>query len=159
MKLTAALNTIALSLIASISLASYSFASPPASPAPTSSASIIAKCTNPSIGSYRLLLRQAVVDDLKSKGHTPRSVVVIVKSANSPRTKITLSNIANLQKVGLKADSSGYELTTAGDLSIGCVTQADVTIKGSYIPAGATDSSSVKTFASTQKVNVLGAFN
>jgi hypothetical protein len=158
----------ALALALTFGLANSSHASPgaaapghasPAAAAPVGEPSMMAKCSIPSLGVYRNLFKQAVVKDLTSKGYTASGVIVIMK-ASAPRTTIKLPNITNFKSLSLKADGSGYDLATTGDMSVGCVTSATVTIRGGYIiRATATTAATRKTFSSTQTVNIMGAFN
>jgi|GEM_PF-6855798 len=143
-----------LALALTFGLTSSSHASPP-----VSEPSMMAKCSIPSLGAYRNLFKQAIVNDLTSKGYTPSGVLVLVK-ASASRTTIKLPNITNFKSLTLKADGSGYDLSTTGDMSVGCVTSATVTIKGGYVvPATANGPATRKTFSSTQTVNIMGAFN
>ena len=154
LNITAAVLALALTF----GLAGSSHASP-AAVAPITEPSMMARCSIPSLGAYRNLFKQAVVKDLTSKGYKASGVIVLIK-ASASRTSIKLPNITNFKSLTLKADGSGYDLATTGDMSIGCVTSATVTIRGGYIiPATATTAATRKTFSSTQTVNIMGAFN
>jgi hypothetical protein len=132
-------------------------ATPPTTPEPT----MLARCSTPSANVFRNLLRQAIAADLRSKGYSVQGIAVNVKTS-SPRINIKLANISGFSSVKANQDLSGYQIVTSGDMSVGCVTPATVTIKGTYvIPAdGATKTPAVrKTLSSTQTVSILGSFN
>jgi hypothetical protein len=132
-----------------------------ASPDSSGTVSTFAKCSVPSLSAYRNLFKQFIVSDLRAKGYRVQAVNVAIKTT-SPRTSIKMANIAGLQSLALNGEGTGYQVTTSGDLSVGCVTQATLSITGSYvIPANSATKAPAarKVLSSSQTVSIAGAFN
>lgn len=123
-------------------------ASPPTEP------STFGRCTFPSSFVVRKIIQTIVLNDLKAKNLTSPSVTVTILAKNV-RSTVKQSNIAGLTSVTPNPDGS-YKVNTSGALSAACVSEATVTIKGSYRDT----TGARKTFSGApQTVQVNGAFN
>lgn len=148
-----------LSMIFGVALPSH--ASPAAGQANKGGTLVVAKCLNPSLRVYRTLFRQAVADNLKSRGFSVQGIEVDIK-ASSPRTAISLANVSGLTSINLNKEETGFDLITNGDLSANCVMQATLSIKAVYVvPANkATKTPATrKTLTSSHPITIMGAFN
>lgn len=121
---------------------------------PATEPSTFGRCTFPSSFVFRKIVQQAVVNDLKAKNFKNPSVTVTIVAKNV-RSTVKQSNVAGLTSVTSNPDGS-YKVNTNGSLSVACVSDATVTIKGSYRDATGVR----KTFSGApQTVQVNGAFN
>lgn len=143
---------IARTLTTSLALSAALFSNIAAASPPTEP-STFGRCTFPSSFVTRTLLRQVVLNDLTAKGFKTPSVTVTITSKNV-RSPVKLTNITGYTSVTAKPDGS-YQVNTSAPLNAACVTEATVTIRGSY-----TDTANArKNFTGTQTVQVNGAFN
>ena len=121
------------------------------------SGGIKSRCSSNSIRVIVGLLRERIINQYKTAGHTQILASIIVKNKVIPIQTLKLDSLTGISDVKIKGDvAGGTEIITNGTpISAACTVDAEALIRVTYLPSGATQRKSV---TSVQKISLAGSF-